>query len=99
MAYTPKPNPNPLAGNPADYVSAVTVLYEQGVTAQIGTPTVTVNELDVTGNVLRASGATVPTAGDAGFAKGCVFIKTNGGAGTTFYVNEGTATSAAFAGK
>jgi hypothetical protein len=99
MAYTPQPQIGPRFGAPSDYVSSISVLYEQGVTAQIGTPTVTVTEVDVNGNVFRASGLTVPTAGDAGYAKGCVFIKTNGGAGTTFYVNEGTATVAAFAGK
>ena len=49
-------------------------------------------------DVLRAFGATVPSAA-AGYAKGCVFIKTNGGANTTLYINEGTATTSAFAAK
>ena len=40
-----------------------------------------------TRDVLRASGATNPSA-VAGYAKGCIFINTAGGAKTTFYVNE-----------
>ena len=42
------------------------------------------------------SGTTVPSDGAAGYAKGCVFIKTDGGVGTTMYVNEGSATSCDF---
>jgi len=41
-------------------------------------------------------GTTVPTDGAVGYAKGCIFIKTDGSAGTTFYVNEGTSASADF---
>lgn len=35
-------------------------------------------------------GTSVPTDNTAGYAKGCLFQKTNGGVGTTLYVNEGT---------
>ena len=41
-------------------------------------------------------GATVPTDADVGYAKGCIFIQTDGVAGTTFYVNEGTSASCDF---
>jgi len=51
---------------------------------------------DKQGNKLRGRGDTVPTDADAGWAKGAVFIKTDGGAGTTMYVNEGSATSCDF---
>jgi hypothetical protein len=43
-----------------------------------------------------ALGTTVPADADAGFAPGCIFIHTDGGAGTALYVNEGTVTSADF---
>ena len=51
-----------------------------------------------TTDVLRALGDTVPSS-VAGYAKGCIFTKTNGGANTTLYVNEGTNTSCTFAAK
>lgn len=50
---------------------------------------VTVILKDENGNILLASGATVPTDDEKGFAKGCIFIDTSGGVATTFYVNEG----------
>src|SRR4051812_10722415 len=53
-------------------------------------------ELDVNDMVLLATGTTVPTAGEAGYAVGCEFIKTNGTSNTTVYVNEGTTTSCSF---
>lgn len=45
---------------------------------------------------IEAWGATVPTAGSADYAPGCIFHHTDGGAGTGIYVNEGTATSCSF---
>lgn len=45
---------------------------------------------------LFASGATVPTDGDAGYQTGCLFQHTDGGAGTSLYVNEGTVTACDF---
>lgn len=46
--------------------------------------------------VLFAHGPTVPTDGTAGYATGCLFQHTDGGAGTALYCNEGTATSCNF---
>lgn len=45
---------------------------------------------------LQAYGTTVPADGKSGYAIGCIFHKLNGAAATTFYINEGTATSADF---
>jgi hypothetical protein len=45
--------------------------------------------------VTLAYGTTVPSAA-AGYAKGCIFIHTDGAAGTMVYVNEGTTTSSSF---
>ncbi|MBK7363156.1 MAG: hypothetical protein IPJ01_12775 [Micavibrio sp.] len=41
-------------------------------------------------------GDTVPTDGEAGYHKGCIWIKTDGGAGTTLYINEGSETACDF---
>lgn len=46
--------------------------------------------------ILIAYGNTVPSDATAGFAIGCLFIHTDGGAGTSQYVNEGTAASCDF---
>ena len=46
--------------------------------------------------LLFASGATVPTDAAAGYQTGCIFQHTDGGAGTAFYVNEGSVTSCNF---
>lgn len=46
--------------------------------------------------LLLASGVTVPTDGTAGYQTGCLFQHTDGGAGTAFYVNEGSVTSCSF---
>ncbi len=48
------------------------------------------------GNVVMAVGTTVPVDTTAGFITGCYFLKTNGGIGTSFYINEGSATSCDF---
>jgi len=45
---------------------------------------------------LIAYGTTVPTDGTAGYAPGCIFVHTDGTAGTTDYINEGTSTSCDF---
>jgi len=46
--------------------------------------------------LLFASGATVPTPGTDGYQTGCLFLHTDGGAGTALYVNEGSVTSCTF---
>lgn len=51
---------------------------------------------DDEGNALLAFGPTVPTDATAGYATGCLFQHTDGGAGTALYCNEGTATSCDF---
>lgn len=96
MAYQDS-NASAKTYNLADHTSFVDVRGEVGVTLTVGTPSVTVLEVDSTGNVRKCTGATVPTAGDAGYAQGCQFILTTGNtASRTIYVNEGSATSAAF---
>ena len=46
--------------------------------------------------ILRAWGDTVPADGEAGYATGCLFQRTDGGDATALYVNEGTITSCNF---
>lgn len=53
-------------------------------------------EEQVGGPKVMARGATVPTDATAGYAPGCIFIQTDGGAATTLYINEGTLASCDF---
>lgn len=46
--------------------------------------------------ILDAYGKTVPADGAVGYATGCIFRHTDGGAATALYVNEGTADSCDF---
>lgn len=41
-------------------------------------------------------GTSVPADATAGYPPGCIYIKTNGGIGTTLYINEGTLASCDF---
>jgi len=53
--------------------------------------------IDATNKILLARGTTVPVDTTTGFAKGCIFIKTDVGAGTCgVYTNDGTITSSDF---
>lgn len=83
-----------VAGNPGEYVSSLPVLNTQGVTATVGTPSVTVTRLDDSGYVLEAYGATTPSNADAGYSVGCMFRNTTGGSAGTLFVNQGTNASA-----
>lgn len=69
-----------------------------GETYKVGasSTSVTVLELDVDNMITNAKGSTVPTDGDAGYAKGCIFIDTDGVAGNVIYVNDGTSSSCDF---
>jgi hypothetical protein len=61
------------------------------------TTEVTVLMKDASGDILQATGITVPTDAETGYAKGCLFIDTDVAAGTTgLYVNVGTNTSCNF---
>lgn len=52
---------------------------------------------DRAGNILFASGTTVPANDGAGYAKGCLFIDTNVAGGTTgLYCNKGTTDACTF---
>lgn len=66
-----------------------------GESRKINSITVRVLEYDLDGNVLRATGTSVPTG--TGYAKGCLFIKTDAVTGTKgLYENQGTTSSASF---
>ena len=71
-------------------------LQVSGELRKVGTPVVRVFSSDATGNVTRASGATVPTDADKGYAVGAIFAQTDGTVGSVIYINEGTAASADF---
>ena len=61
--------------------------------SQAGVGVLAVNDA---GGIQIVFGTTVPADAAAGYATGCLFMKTDGGAGTALYVNEGTAVSANF---
>lgn len=68
-----------------------------GISETVNSVNITVLMADPSGNILWASGTTVPTDGSAGYAKGCMFVDTDvaGGTGGN-YLNKGTTTSSAF---
>lgn len=52
---------------------------------------------DSSGNILLATGTTVPSDSDTGYAKGCIFIDTDVGAGSQgVYINVGTTSACNF---
>lgn len=66
-------------------------LQVDGRSQVIGAETVVVMFKDANENVVLCNGTTVPTADTAGYAKGCLFIKTDAGDGTKgLYENQGT---------
>lgn len=68
-----------------------------GISETINSVAVTVYTADKDGNILLATGTTVPTNGSSGYAKGCLFIDTDVATGTTgLNCNKGTTTSSQF---
>lgn len=68
-----------------------------GTTTKVGAETITVLMRDPDGNILFATGTTVPTDATAGYAKGCLFIDTDVATGTTgLNCNKGVTTSCQF---
>lgn len=61
-----------------------------GTPERIGSMGVSTLMREIGGNALFVTGAGAPTNSLAGFAKGCKYLRTDGGANTTWYVNEGT---------
>jgi len=49
-----------------------------------------------TEGLLLSSGITIPSDGAAGYQTGCLFLHTDGAAGTAVYINEGTALACDF---
>lgn len=67
-----------------------------GYTETVDSTAVSVLAKDTDGNVTRAEGETVPSDAETGYAKGCMFVDTNAGTGSVFWINEGDETSADF---
>lgn len=67
-----------------------------GAVVTINSQSIEVLERDDAGNVLKCRGTVTVTDGGAGYAKGCVYIKTDGSTATTFFVNEGSTSSCDF---
>lgn len=72
-------------------------LFTIGSTETPDTTEVVVLDKDSSGDVLKATGTTVPSDAESGFAKGCIFIDTDVVTGTSgTYDNVGTTTSCNF---
>ena len=76
---------------------ATSIEQEVGSVKTVAGVSMTVIDEDGAGNVTKAKGATVPSNGQAGCAKGCIFVHIDETDGDNpIYVNEGTASSCAF---
>jgi hypothetical protein len=63
----------------------------------VGSETITVLLKDGNGDIVHATGTTVPTDDTAGYAKGAIFIDTDVAKGTGgMYVNKGTTAECTF---
>lgn len=63
-----------------------------------GGVSISIIDKDSDGYILRATGTTVPTAGTAGYSKGCFFIDTDTAASYQgCWINIGSATACDFA--
>ena len=68
-----------------------------GASETVNSVAITVMLADNNGDILLATGTTVPTDTSSGYAKGCLFIDTDVATGTTgLYCNKGTNTSSQF---
>jgi hypothetical protein len=68
-----------------------------GATETINSQAITVYLADNVGDILLCTGTVTITDTSTGYAKGCMYIKTDVGAGTgAMYLNKGTNTSSAF---
>lgn len=76
---------------PANSSTGYNVVELDGQVAIAGTESVVGLLANSSGDLLLATGTTVPSNGQAGFAKGCLFIDTDVAAGTTgLNCNKGT---------
>ena len=71
------------------------IMQKIGHAQTINSQTITVTEIDAAGLVKEAHGTSVITDGGAGYAKGCVYTKTDAG-GDGLYENIGTSSSCNF---
>lgn len=62
---------------------------DTGTSGSIGT-------ISASSGAIIAWGTAVPSDATAGYRTGCLFIQTDGGAGTALYCNEGTLASCDF---
>lgn len=76
------------------YYNSMQQLRESAST--VNSQTVYAVEYDNNGKITRCYGTVTITDAGAGYAKGCVYVKTDGAAGSTFYINEGSSSSCDF---
>lgn len=78
-------------------VTHFTQLQLFGSEEKIGNETIRIILRDNNGDILLATGTTVPTANTSDYAKGCLFIETDAAGGARgLYENRGTNTACSF---
>jgi hypothetical protein len=88
-----------MSGDSVDATVNAGWLKTVGRSQTVGGTSVRVMMRDNLGNVLLATGTTVPVDGGAGYAKGATFVKTNAVGGTSgTHINMGSPASALFRG-
>jgi hypothetical protein len=83
--------------SPGKGATNVNVIQTDGYAEVVNSISIAVLRRDSNGDILECSGTTVPTDASSGYAKGCIFLKTD--VATTFigrYENVGTSTSSLF---
>lgn len=76
---------------------ATPMIKYTGLAKTINSVAITVLGMDNSGKVILASGTTIPTLASSGYAKGCLFFKTDATLGYgAIYINVGSNTSCAF---
>ena len=74
-----------------------TAMQGSGATETINSQSIVGYLADTNGDLLICTGTVTVTDGGTGFAKGCLYIKTDVSTGTTgLYCNKGTNTASAF---
>ena len=83
--------------NPKNFTTNLNVLQLDGATETINSQSIKVLMRDSNQDVLMCSGTVTITDTSSGYAKSCLYIKTDVADGTgALYLNKGTNTSSAF---
>ena len=78
-------------------ITSYNAVQLDGAAETVNSVAITVYLANKNGDILLCDGTTIPTDTSSGYAKGCIFNKTDVATGTGgTYLNKGTNTSSAF---